>query len=182
MSNLYNIYMPSENLNLSESAKFLPPNDENSIIKKCYTETNEVTDFIEQKIENNSLCDTVNNKNNHSFKKVTDNLCVVCKCVFDNEIINGKIVCKDYTCWDQPTCKEKLTGIYKCNFCKQKCDVNTNRCNLYYDEDINILYKYICDVCYSLFLKRKNLADTSTKWNLITDENIISSLQKNNLH
>lgn len=102
-------------------------------------------------------------------------LCVICKCKFDNEIIDDKVVCKDYTCWVQPTCKEKFTENYQCNFCNKYYNVNLNVCHMYFDEDYDRLYKYICNTCHENILGKSNI---TCKWNTIYDENDVKYLQK----
>lgn len=85
-------------------------------------------------------------------KEDTLECCAVCYSdKFDYEIINNKRICKNNTCWMQPTCKELFTETYLCDFCNTTKNVNECKCHIFYYEEIDMLYKYICNDCYDKY-------------------------------
>jgi len=117
--------------------------------------------------------------------------CVVCtssKC--DYEMIDNKRICKDYTCWTQPTCRELYTEKYICDVCFKSQNVDEVPCNMFYYETYTQLYKYICDECFiSSGLKEppfpavaydKNIPDYTVKinknWKLINRGDVLDKV------
>jgi hypothetical protein len=75
-------------------------------------------------------------------------MCQVCKCSYDFIIIDGKTVCSDDSSYmDHPTCKQKYTGEYICNFCDKTKNISNENCYMIhnYDYDDTI---YMCSECF----------------------------------